>query len=182
LTSFDQTIKRVNEALRKAGLKRLVGKVKVRVVRPGRGSFYLDNDEIELDVSVAAWTALAVRSREFLYLHELGHRCCERLVKARDRAALKGVFGDVTGKRRYNLKFRHKTDPSFVSRYAGVHPAEDFAETFALVVYAKLNKVPLKDFLEGKNATCRRKVRAARRLVAKLQDSGVVRRKHCKEA
>ena len=159
---FSRAVARANKRLYELGWGKLVEGVRVKLAEVGKGSFYyFKQDIIKLDTDVAYWAAIAVRSREYLYLHELGHRFNERFLKRKDRKELQALFGDYDAP--YKQVFTEAD--TFVSRYATTHPAEDFAETFAVIVYSAVNRLPLSK-LAGKNRVCQRKVRKVAALLS----------------
>jgi hypothetical protein len=105
-----------------------------------------------------------VHRRPYLLIHELGHAFAERWLTAAERACLAPVFGD------YDAPYRRapkpaRAGPDHVSRYSGVHPAEDFAETFAVCLWEDWDPRAVTRLLEGKSPRCMRKLAAVRRLV-----------------
>jgi hypothetical protein len=164
--TFEKAIRRVNDWLYARDWGLIVPERTPRVVPRGSESYFYKPDRIGLDPLDAEWRGMAVRSRAFLYLHELGHLFAEKILTRRERAGLTGLYGDYD--QHYRRNMRPDSDRrSFVSSYARVHPADDFAETFAVVLYAKMTRRRLKQFVEcrGKNSVCRRKVNAMSCLV-----------------
>lgn len=64
---------------------------------------------------------------------------------------------------------RRQTSPDFVSAYAQEHPAEDFAETFAVYLRLKGDKAAIEQYVQakGNSETLRRKFAYVARLVAR---------------
>ena len=77
----------------------------------------------------------AFHRRAYLLVHEVGHHFAEACLSRADRRALVPVFGDYDSLYRRRLRPR-QCDKNHVSRYAMTHPAEDFAETFAVCLWA----------------------------------------------
>jgi hypothetical protein len=71
------------------------------------------------------------------FRHEVGHWYWDRLVSNGDRTAFVALFGDPNQNYSEALQRHYATGPrpgwqdTFVSPYAGAHPWEDFAETWA---------------------------------------------------
>jgi hypothetical protein len=72
------------------------------------------------------------------FRHESGHYYWDRLIKQNERcAAFREVFGDERQDYAHAIQHHHETGPAadwrerFVSGYAGAHPWEDWAETWA---------------------------------------------------
>jgi hypothetical protein len=100
----------------------------------------------------------------YLLVHELGHEFALVSLAGADKRALAPLFGD------YDRPYRRAPRPrvagaDFVSRYAMVHPVEDFTETFAVCLWKHWEPGPVERLLRGKSPLCRRKVAAVERLV-----------------
>jgi len=71
------------------------------------------------------------------FRHEVGHWYWDRLVRDGDQTAFVALFGDPNQNYSAGLQRHYATGPqpgwqdTFVSPYAGAHPWEDFAETWA---------------------------------------------------
>jgi hypothetical protein len=119
----------------------------------------------------------AVHRRPYLLIHELGHAFAERWLTAVQRARLAPVFGD------YDAPYRRapkpaRADADHVSRYSMTHPAEDFAESFAVCLWEDWDAAEVERLMRGKSALCARKLAAVRRLVrGAARPSGSVSRR-----
>jgi hypothetical protein len=99
----------------------------------------------------------AFHTRSYLLVHELGHHFAETRLTRAGRGMLAPLFGD------YDAPYRRTPKPAIadadhVSRYSMTHPAEDFAETFAVVLWRLWDRRGVETLLRGKSARCRRKV------------------------
>ena len=106
----------------------------------------------------------AVHRRPYLLIHELGHAFAERWLAPARRAGLAPLFGDYDAPYRRAAK-PARADADHVSRYSMVHPAEDFAETFAVCLWQDWDAPGVARLMAGKSALCARKIDAVRRLV-----------------
>jgi hypothetical protein len=105
-----------------------------------------------------------VHRRPYLLIHELGHAFAERWLTSRERAALAPAFGD------YDAPYRRapkpaRADADHVSRYSMTHPAEDFAESFAVCLWQEWDPGAVALLMQGKSPRCSRKLAVVRRLV-----------------
>jgi hypothetical protein len=104
------------------------------------GLITLNLSEADAPTRETIRTQLHERYRTLLghFRHEIGHYYWEHLVRARNRLdAFRALFGDETRDYAESLA-AHYTEPTdaprddaFISAYAGAHPWEDWAETFA---------------------------------------------------
>lgn len=100
----------------------------------------------------------------YLLVHELGHEFALVSLDGADKRGLAPLFGDYD--RPYRRAPRPRVaGPDFVSRYAMVHPVEDFTETFAVCLWKHWEPRAVEGLLRGKSPLCRRKVAAVERLV-----------------
>jgi hypothetical protein len=106
----------------------------------------------------------AFHRRAYLLVHEVGHHFAEACLGRADRRALVPVFGDYDSLYRRAPRVR-RCSPDHVSRYAMTHPAEDFAETFAVCLWACWEPQAVKDLLASRGPVCRRKAAVMRRLL-----------------
>lgn len=168
MTLFQRSIAEARKRLDEFGLGILPDDVSFRVVRSGVESRYYkcrDRDWIWLDPADANYACMVARGRTVLVLHELGHRFADRgiprsLLPFRDR-----TFGPCgsTYRRNYDVPF---SKDRFVSRYAAVHPADDFAETFAFFVWFG-NRAGEEIRRRGYGEECRQKIDAMNILIQK---------------
>jgi hypothetical protein len=100
----------------------------------------------------------------YLLIHELGHEFALVSLAKADRRALEPLFGD------YDRPYRRARKPrragaDFVSRYAMVHPVEDFTETFAVCLWKDWDPKAVQRLMQKKSPVCRRKLAAVERLI-----------------
>lgn len=107
----------------------------------------------------------AFHRRAYLLVHEVGHHFAEACLTRADRRALAPVFGDYDSVYRRKRRSR-QCGQDHVSRYAMTHPAEDFAETFAVCLWAFWEPEAVRDLLASRGPACRRKAAVMRRLLA----------------
>lgn len=124
------------------------------------------NNSIGLNPADVNRPFAAFHRRPYLLLHEIGHHFAEAHLGKAERRALVPVFGDYDGRYRRARKPR-VCDPRYVSRYAMTHPAEDFAETFAVCLWAVWEPHAVKALLAARGPECRRKAAAMRRLISR---------------
>jgi hypothetical protein len=161
---FESSIRRVGVYFARIGLGHVFGGVKrISVVR--QESYHdIRTGCIGLNPRDVSRPWAAVHRRPYLLIHELGHAFAERWLTAGERASLSPVFGD------YDAPYHRapkpaRAGPHNVSRYSMVHPAEDFAETFAVCLWEDWDHGAVARLMEGKSPLCARKLAAVRRLV-----------------
>jgi hypothetical protein len=106
----------------------------------------------------------AFHKAAYLLIHELGHEFALVSLTKADKRALLPLFGD------YDKPYRRARRPrqagtDFVSRYAMVHPVEDFTETFAVCLWKGFEAEAVRELMRGKSRTCRAKLAAVERLI-----------------
>lgn len=136
---YDKSIKNINDKLKKYSLDFLENGVKWIIVTgettESRYELYCDTIYVHPDDIGWSWT-FGKTAYAILY-HELGHRYAERiltrkLLRRKDIVELFGHYHKKYIRRlRYASKARQKDMFDFPSRYALVHPADDFAEIFS---------------------------------------------------
>ena len=100
----------------------------------------------------------------YLLIHELGHEFALVSLTRADKRALEPLFGDYDKPYRRAPKPRRAGD-DFVSRYAMVHPVEDFTETFAVCLWKDWEPAAVRALLRGKSPLCRGKLAAVDALI-----------------
>lgn len=106
----------------------------------------------------------------YLLIHELGHEfALVNLTKA-DKRALEPLFGDYDKPYRRARKPK-RAGPDFVSRYAMVHPVEDFTESFAVCLWKDWEPRAVARLMKDKSPRCRRKLAAVARLIRRASGS-----------
>jgi hypothetical protein len=171
---LQRTIGAVRGCLTRRGLGRVFGGVRrIGVVRT---ESYHDvrNRCIGLNPADLRRPYAAFHRLPYLLLHELGHHLAEVWMSAAERRRLAPLFGNYDAPYRRAPKPR-AADADHVSRYSMVHPAEDFAETFAVCLWADWEPEAVAALVRGKSARCRRKMAAMRGLLRRkaraLRDS-----------
>ncbi len=106
----------------------------------------------------------AVHRRPYLLIHELGHAFAEVWLTWADRRRLAPLFGDYDAPYRRAPK-PERADADHVSRYSMTHPAEDFAETFAVCLWQDWDPPTFARLTRAKSVLLERKLDAMRRLV-----------------
>jgi hypothetical protein len=106
----------------------------------------------------------AVHRRPYLMIHELAHAFAEKWLSRRQRQKLAPLFGDYDAPYR-RLPKPSRADADHVSRYAMTHPAEDFAETFAVSLWKDWDRAAYERLLRGKSNLLKRKLAEIRKLV-----------------
>jgi hypothetical protein len=172
LRSATEAVKRI---LEEAGARKLARRLRVRYSRQ-RWSFVMDGDDRNVSLVAARLRSDARarrwwdRGRRFpgehrffalehplhIALHEVGHVFEHFLVRRRllDRDAAARMIGDLTEgypsrgemRRRVAAAQLRGRDRRFVSAYATIHAAEDFAETFAVVAFLRADDEALRLF------------------------------------
>jgi len=164
MADFEKAIRDVETRLRARGLGHVFDGVRrIRVVR--EESFHdCRTFVIGLNPADARKPFAAFHARAYLLLHELGHQFAEACVGPEGRKRLAPLFGD------YDRPYRRLPKPracgaDHVSRYAMTHPAEDFAETFAVCLWRGWEPARVDALIGSRSPVCRRKVSAMRRLI-----------------
>jgi hypothetical protein len=161
---FERSISQVRVCFRRIGLGGVFDGVRrIRVVR--EESFHDERDgTIGLNPADARKPYAAFRSRPYLLIHELGHAFATCCLTARDKRRLEPLFGDCDRPYRRGPKPR-RCGADFVSRYAETHPAEDFAETFAVCLWRDWQPERVARLLRGRSRKCLQKLRAVSALI-----------------
>ena len=161
---FERSIRDVRRLFEKIGLGRVfAGVTRIRVVR--EESYHDERtDEIGLNPADARRPFSAFPRRGYLLIHELAHHFAKACLSGADAASLAPLFGDIDRAYRRLPKPR-SCGPDFVSRYAMTHPLEDFAETFAVCVWAEVQPGAVARLLSERSPACRRKLAAVRTLI-----------------
>jgi hypothetical protein len=164
MAEFERAIREVETRLRAKGLGHLLeGVRRIRVVR--EESFHDSRTYvIGLNPADVRKPFAAFHTRVYLLLHELGHHFAEARVGREGLRRLAPLLGD------YDLPYRRlpkprRCGPDHVSRYAMTHPAEDFAETFAVCLWRGWEPRKVDALLAERSPLCRRKVSAMARLI-----------------
>lgn len=161
---FESSIRRVGGYFARIGLGHVFDAVK-RISTVRQESYHdIRTGCIGLNPRDVSRPWAAVHRRPYLLIHELGHAFAERWLTAGQRARLSSVFGD------YDAPYRRAPKPAsadadHVSRYSMTHPAEDFAESFAVCLWEDWDPREVARLMQGKSALCARKLAAVRRLV-----------------
>lgn len=100
----------------------------------------------------------------YLLIHELGHELALVSLTPADKRAMAPLFGDYDKPYRRAPKPR-RAGPDFVSRYAMVHPVEDFTETLAVCLWRDWEPRAVDALMREKGPLCRRKLAFVARLV-----------------
>jgi hypothetical protein len=162
---FERTIAEVTRFFEREGLARILSRISR--IRPVSEESFHDVRNLSIGLNPAdtkkPWAAF--HTRPYLLIHEIGHHFAEVVLNGTDRTRLRPVFGDYDAPYRRAPKPR-RADTDHVSRYAMVHPAEDFAETFAVCLWRKWKPEEVEDLLSGKSPVCRRKVSEVARLLS----------------
>jgi len=161
---FERAIADVRRRLERAGLTPLLETVKrIRVV--DEESFHDSrNRSIGLNPADVRKPYAAFHARSYLLVHELGHHFAETFLGPSRRRALRGMFGDYDAPY-CRLPKPRAADADHVSRYAMTHPAEDFAETFAVLLWKLWDAAAVDALMCAKSPRCRAKLAEMKRLV-----------------
>jgi hypothetical protein len=164
MAQFDRAIRDVKARLGATGLGHLLDGVRrIRVV--AEESFHDSRTfVIGLNPADVRKPFAAFHTRAYLLLHELGHHFAEAVLGREGLRRLAPLFGEYDGPYRRLPKPR-VCGPDHLSRYAMTHPAEDFAETFAVCLWREWEPGKVDALLEGRSVRCRRKVSALRHLI-----------------
>jgi hypothetical protein len=171
---FERAIADVKRRLKRAGLACVLETVKrIRVV--DEESFHDSRTwSIGLNPADVRKPYAAFHTRSYLLVHEVGHHFAEKLLGPARRRALRGRFGDYDAPYRRLPKPR-AADADHVSRYAMTHPAEDFAETFAVLLWRLWDPTAVDALMSTKSARCRAKLAAMEKLVGSFSAARVPR-------
>lgn len=137
-------------------------------------SSYVDDGSQEIHISRFKFSKtfrnLAQKSMydtSFIHLlrHETGHAFFNKKYTDGLKQQFKDAFGNIDAPYNVNLiaqmlvNIRYQDRPEFVSKYAQVHPADDFAETFAVYLQKQGDKAKLDKYVatKGKNLGLQRK-------------------------
>lgn len=135
---------------------------------------YVDDGSQEIHISrfkfSKTFRRLAQRAlydTTFIHLlrHETGHAFFNKKYTDGLKQQFKDAFGNIDKPYNVNLitqmlvGIRFEDRPEFVSKYAQVHPADDFAETFAVYLQKRGDKAKLDKYIaaRGKNLGLQRK-------------------------
>jgi hypothetical protein len=156
VAQFDRAIRDVRRRLDRAGLGWVLATVRgIRVVT--EESFHDSRTfRIGLNPADVRKPYAAFHRKAYLLVHEIGHHFAEICFTRIERARLLTLFGDYDGPYRRRLKPR-ACGQDHVSRYAMTHPAEDFAETFAVCLWRAWEPHKVRALLATRGARCRRK-------------------------
>jgi hypothetical protein len=168
---FEHSVRRVGRYFRDIGLGRLFDGVRrISVVR--QESYHdVRTGCIGLNPRDVRRPFAAVHRRPYLLIHELGHAFAETVLTAAERRRLAAVFGD------YDAPYRRapkpaRADADHVSRYSMTHPAEDFAETFAVCLWRDWDPRAYARLVRGKSERLSRKLQVVRGLVERVAARG----------
>jgi hypothetical protein len=167
---FEKTIADVGKRLTSVGLGFILeGVRRIRVVHE---ESYHDSRNLTIGLNPADVHKpyAAFHTRPYLLVHELGHHFVETRLTPTQKRNLVAVFGDYDAPYHRRPKPR-EADADHVSRYSMTHPAEDFAETFAVLLWRLWDRAAVDALMSGKSSTCRAKLAAMDRIVAAAQGS-----------
>jgi hypothetical protein len=164
MARFDRAIRDVRVRLAALGLGHVFeGVRRIRVV--AEESFHDSRTfVIGLNPADVRKPFAAYHTRPYLLLHELGHQFAEACVGREGLKDLVPLFGDYDGRYR-RLPRPRVCGPDHLSRYAMTHPAEDFAETFAVCLWREWQPSRVNALLSERSPLCRRKVSVMSRLI-----------------
>lgn len=173
MAEFERAIRDVETRLRARGLGHLIDGVRrIRVVR--EESFHDSRTfVIGLNPADVRKPFAAFHTRRYLLLHELGHQFAEACLGRSGLKSLAPLFGAYDGPYRRLPKPR-VCGAGHVSRYAMTHPAEDFAETFAVCLWRQWEPGRVEALLAKRGPLCRRKIVVMSRLIADSAARGPV--------
>ena len=161
---FERSIRRVRRYFAGIGLGYVMdGERRISVVR--QESYHdIRTRCIGLNPRDVSRPYAAVHRKPYLLMHELGHAFAECWLSPYQRRRLAPLFGNYDSPYRRAAK-PARADAHHVSRYSMVHPAEDFAETFAVCLWKDWDASAYARLLSGKSALLSRKVSAVHALV-----------------
>ncbi len=162
---FERAIRDVEARLRARGLAHILEGVRgIRAVR--EESFHDSRTAvIGLNPADVRKPFAAFHTRSYLLVHELGHQFAQFSLSPAQRKGLSGLFGDYDA-RYVRLPRPRRCGADHVSRYAMTHPAEDFAETFAVCLWRAWDPRAVDRLLADRSPLCRRKEAAMRGFLA----------------
>ena len=168
---FESSIRRVGLYFTRIGLKHVFDTIRrISVVR--QESYHdVRTGCIGLNPRDVRRPYAAVHRRAYLLIHELGHAFAETWMSPADRRGLEPLFGD------YDAPYRRapkpaRADADHVSRYSMTHPAEDFAETFAVLLWKDWDRPAYERLVRGKSRRLTRKLAAVQALVRREGRAG----------
>ncbi|QQG40055.1 MAG: putative zinc-binding metallopeptidase [Candidatus Aenigmatarchaeota archaeon] len=130
--AFERTRASVDRKLEALGLS-----AKYKMYRLGRGESWCSERRRVLHINQrdADSRMMARQSIDHVVLHELGHVFSyENKAKLGRNAKARRLFGNIYKHYRRNMKPK-RNSPDFISTYAQVHPADNFAEVFGVYVH-----------------------------------------------
>jgi hypothetical protein len=168
---FERSIQSVLKRFKEEGLGRMLeGIRRIRVVH--EESYHdIRTHQIGLNPADCRKPYAAFHTRPYLLIHEIAHHFAEVILDREDRKGVASLFGD------YDAPYRRVPTPraagrDHVSRYAMRHPAEDFAETFAVCVWRVWDPGGVERLMRGKSPLCRRKLKAMELLLRRQKARG----------
>ncbi len=164
MVNFQRSIAAVERYFRRKGLAHIFAGVRrITVVRTE--SFHNeDTRRIGVNPRDLRRPYAAFHRAPYLLIHELGHEFAFVSLTEADKRAMAALFGDYDKPYRRARKPR-RAGPDFVSRYAMVHPVEDFTETFAVCLWEDWEPRAVERLMREKSLLCRRKLAFAARLI-----------------
>jgi len=164
MVTFRRTITEVGRRFEVRGLGHVVAGVRhIRVV--SCESYHNEDTRcIGLNPADLRKPYAAFHKAAYLLVHELGHEFALVSLTKADKRALRPLFGDYDKPYRRTPKPR-VAGPDRVSRYAAVHPVEDFTETFAVCMWRDWEPQAVRGLMQGKSVLCRKKMAFVERLV-----------------
>jgi hypothetical protein len=164
MVTFQRSIDAVERYFDGKGLPHIFAGVRrIDVVRTE--SFHnVDTRRIGLNPRDLRRPYAAFHRAPYLLIHELGHEFALVSLTAADKRVMEPLFGN------YDKPYRRARKPrraglDFVSRYAMVHPVEDFTETFAVCLWNDWEPRAVERLMREKSSLCRRKLAFVARLV-----------------
>ncbi len=164
MVNFSRSVAAVERYLRAKGLSHIFAGVR-RIALVRTESFHNeDTRRIGLNPRDLRRPYAAFHRAPYLLIHEMGHEFALVSLTAADKQAMQPLFG------RYDKPYRRArkpriAGPDFVSRYAMVHPVEDFTETFAVCLWKDWEPRAVEALMREKSPLCRRKLAFVARLV-----------------
>lgn len=164
MVNFQRSIGEVQRFFEGRGLRHVFDGVRrISVVRTE--SYHNDDTRcIGLNPADLRKPYAAFHKAAYLLIHELGHEFALVSLTPADKRALAPLFGDYDKPYRRAPRPR-EAGPDFVSRYAMVHPVEDFTETFAVCLWRDWEPRAVDTLMRGKSPLCRRKLAAVADLI-----------------
>jgi hypothetical protein len=176
---FERSIADVRERFKSAGLGFILeGVRRIRVVDE---ESYHDSRNLSIGLNPADVRKpyAAFHTRPYLLVHELAHHFAETRLTSTQKRSLRGVFGDYDGPYRRLPKPR-AADSDHVSRYSMTHPAEDFAESFAVLLWRLWDRKAVDTLMSRKSPRCRVKLAMMERLLAATRVTAAARGAHAR--